>query len=810
MTDQATKFLDLFDPRREAYGSSAPAAFEGEKRTATYQTVKQTLTAEIVDRHFIDEANAIGLYALRDDERCKFGVIDIDKYDDPDQLRKDVVAKVARYNLPLLICRSKSGGLHCYWIVPKPVKAQDMRQILKLWANLLGYPGVEIFPKQDKLLSGQFGNFINAPLAGISAGMTDRAVISADGALVTDLDQAIAYAETRVAELKAPPVADGPPCVQRMILEGVKEGARNVALFNFGIYAKLKYGDDYDDHVDDFNRDNIDSSLRRTEVTKVIQSLARKEYAYQCDQEPCASLCNRGLCKRQKYGVGNLQEVEEDAVLLPSHQFPARESAELIFQKFKEHERLYLRGGEVSQIVDGKIEIIRPNQFRTIIEEQGPTYKRVVARGNHAGRIILQRSAVSKGDADVILECDIRREILPEIKIVSQVPLLNADGSIMSPGFNDGGVYVMGACAVPVIPYEEAVADLLELISEFEFLTESDRSRAFAMLITPAMRMSGMLNCPVPLDYSDAQKSQSGKTLRQAMVRSIYRAPSPLGTDRKGGVGSFDESLSTQYIKGYPFICFDNFRGKLDSQLLEAALTAPDGKVMARIPRQPEIECDISRVIHQFSSNDARLTPDLANRACIVSIGKRPRDYQFKRDDPLGYVRANQAHLLGCVYAVVRDWINRGSPIEDHADHDLRVWDRTLSNIISNAGLPGMMVGHRSKQDRTQSPALSWLRAVASNMRPFYDYTATTILEEIISVHDIEWPREPPNGDKKALMMIGQLMAKAFSDADDVSIDDFMIHREVKELKRDDGEGYRTVKLYSRDHIDGRDEPLPY
>ena len=53
----------------------------------------------------------------------------------------------------------------------------------------------------------------------------------------------------------------------------------------------------------------------------------------------------------------------------------------------------------------------------------------------------------------------------------------------------------------------------------------------------------------------------------------------------KGGVGGFDESLAQQLINGRPFIQFDNVRGVIDSQYLEAILTVTYGDtIAARIP----------------------------------------------------------------------------------------------------------------------------------------------------------------------------------------------------------------------------------
>jgi hypothetical protein len=77
--------------------------------------------------------------------------------------------KVKKYEMPLSVCRSRSGGAHLYLFMNEPRPAAEVIAALKHWAEVLGYPGAEIFPKQDRAgyrdESGKayLGNFINLP-----------------------------------------------------------------------------------------------------------------------------------------------------------------------------------------------------------------------------------------------------------------------------------------------------------------------------------------------------------------------------------------------------------------------------------------------------------------------------------------------------------------------------------------------------------------------------------------------------------------------------------------------------------------------
>ena len=123
---------------------------------------------------------------------------------------------------------------------------------------------------------------------------------------------------------------------------------------------------------------------------------------------------------------------------------------------------------------------------------------------------------------------------------------------------------------------------------------------------------------------------------------------------------AFDESLAQKLINGRPFIQFDNIRGTIDSQYLEAILTAPYGEtVSARIPYKPEIQVRPDRFIFQLTSNGFTSTRDLANRSCIIRIRKK-HGFAFKRyaegniidhilAKPANYSRGGLSGLFGMV-----------------------------------------------------------------------------------------------------------------------------------------------------------------
>ena len=155
MVDQ---FSEIFAGNTHGYGLYN----DGE-----HKFVKAPVTKELYAKHLNGELS-LGIVPIRADGKCKFGALDID--DHKKGLKKDfdykkLLEKIKFLKLPLVVCRSKSGGAHCYLFLTEWVSAATVRQTLKKMSYALGYERgtVEIFPKQSRLNSGESGSFINLP-----------------------------------------------------------------------------------------------------------------------------------------------------------------------------------------------------------------------------------------------------------------------------------------------------------------------------------------------------------------------------------------------------------------------------------------------------------------------------------------------------------------------------------------------------------------------------------------------------------------------------------------------------------------------
>jgi hypothetical protein len=349
---------------------------------------------------------------------------------------------------------------------------------------------------------------------------------------------------------------------------------------------------------------------------------------------------------------------------------------------------------------------------------------------------------------------------------------------------------------------KQAVGILLEIVSEFDFLEPADKSRAIAAILSPAFKPDELLKGHhFPLFVFEADKSQAGKGYFLELVQSIYREYASFVTQRKGGVGSFDESLSQKLINGRPFIQCDNVRGAIDSQYLEAILTVPfGGTVPARIPYKGEVQIRPDRFIFQLTSNGFISTRDLANRSCIIRIRKK-HGFAFKRfpeGDLLDHIAANQPRFLGAVYRIVSEWCARGKPrTEDlRGEGRIRHWAQTLDWIVKELfDLPPLMDGHAAAQDRVSNPALDWLRAIClavENDRRLEEQLSASDFVDISRDYSIAIPDLGNDAlEIKARLHVGHLLGKIFGDHNIYECDGFQV--EKIETPRYGGAAEKTI-----------------
>lgn len=312
----AERFYRLFAGLERAHGQYAVKLVikDGkEKQEGSANTHLTPATVALWESHLAGSYR-LGIIPIRDDGTCRFGAIDIDVYVGLEH--KTLAAAVARMRLPLIVCRSKSGGAHLYLFCKEDVPAELLRGKLMEWAVALGYSGVEVFPKQTRLASEKdVGNWINMPYQAADkhtmcyAQLPDKA-LKAEEFLDYAEGLSISVAELEAVELPPDETIDtlllgAPPCLQALARNGFPAGTRNNALFNLAVYLRKRYPDSWADYLEAMNQKFMNPPLSREEVTQIVKSVRKKAYSYRCKDHPIVSVCNRQICLTREFGIGD-------------------------------------------------------------------------------------------------------------------------------------------------------------------------------------------------------------------------------------------------------------------------------------------------------------------------------------------------------------------------------------------------------------------------------------------------------------------------------------------------------------------------
>lgn len=245
-------FQKRFHGLEHIYGTYDPASGR------SWQ-VKAAVTRDVILDH-LQGCHPFGVYLLVDD-RTHALVADFDQEDPLPPY--EFVLRCRHYGVPAYVERSKRKGWHV-WVFADPpgIPAAAGRQVMRWLLSEIGQADTEVFPKQDRLVAGSDGNFINAPLFGPLVRHGRTVFVDVDNNFEpypnqgnvlegiqcisqAQIDELVEINDLNVAARDAGDSATAvtarvyglTPCAQRMLAEGVP-GYQRVSCFRLAIHLK--------------------------------------------------------------------------------------------------------------------------------------------------------------------------------------------------------------------------------------------------------------------------------------------------------------------------------------------------------------------------------------------------------------------------------------------------------------------------------------------------------------------------------------------------------------------------------------------
>lgn len=262
---------------------------------------------------------------------------------------------------------------------------------------------------------------------------------------------------------------------------------------------------------------------------------------------------------------------------------------------------------------------------------------------------------------------------LPVLNGLARQPYLRWDGSLVNVAGYDRATGMFGAFEsnqflVPERPTrqeaEQALAILQDLLAEFRFASEFDRSAALAAILTAAIRPSLSL---APMFHVRAHAVSSGKSYLCELVTAF-------ATPQRGTPTTFpadDEEcrklLLAELLRAPAVIEFDN----LTSDLLahKSLCTTLTSEFMSgRILGVSKTATVSTRTLFLSSGNNVGPIQDMARRCITIRLDPAveiPAARTFKRPELVHELIQERERYVSAALIIIRAWITAGKPKTD-------------------------------------------------------------------------------------------------------------------------------------------------
>ena len=308
-----------------------------------------------------------------------------------------------------------------------------------------------------------------------------------------------------------------------------------------------------------------------------------------------------------------------------------------------------------------------------------------------------------KGDKVVTsLTIDMARAVLASPQFHRRLPRILRVNSCPQPVVREGGRIELLPCgydpefktltvgtidSIDRIDKVEAVDELRKLFSEFEFIDrEQGVSVAVAMML--GMFIGTMLdtNSLRPALIVLANAEGAGKSLLVKIILLTVLGKAPIGT-RPEREEELEKLLLSIVREARKVLFLDNLRGTLASPRLEAFITAEEwtGRLLGR--NETFTAPNLATVF--ITGNGLTVSPDLRRRSLFIELtmrAERAEDRVFKQELDDGILISMRPRILGCLWALVRNWDTHGGPLPSRGHSAFPLWADIVGGIVEAAG----------------------------------------------------------------------------------------------------------------------------
>jgi hypothetical protein len=260
-----------------------------------------------------------------------------------------------------------------------------------------------------------------------------------------------------------------------------------------------------------------------------------------------------------------------------------------------------------------------------------------------------------------------------------------------------------------------------DLLVNFPFVEEADRTHAVAMMLLPYVRE--LIEGPTPIHLFEAPVAGTGKGRLIEILLMPFLGQEPSTTSEVGNDDEWRKTLTALLAKVPDVVWLDNINGVLDSGALSNMLTA--SRLNERIlGTSTTIDVPI-RCVWAMTANNMTMTKEVARRSIRVRIDAKMENphlrHSFKHHPIKSWVNRHQNELIAACLTIIRYGLQHGSqPTTTLGSYEQ--WAAVMGTIFNGCGIAGFLGNLQKLYDQADAEGVAW-RGLVQNWWTTYGDT---------------------------------------------------------------------------------------
>jgi hypothetical protein len=311
----------------------------------------------------------------------------------------------------------------------------------------------------------------------------------------------------------------------------------------------------------------------------------------------------------------------------------------------------------------------------------------------------------------------------PVLAGISEVPFVRPDGTLhLTPGYDPatGLLYApapgLTIPPVPDLPDAGAIAaartQVLELLTDFPFTTDSERANALALFFLPFVQ--ALIAEPTPLHVVEAPAAGTGKSVLVEMclypaIGDRLNADTPKADDTE-----ISKWLASKALAQSPACWLDNLPFGLNSPVLAGAITA--GRWSVRLLGGNDLLEMRYRPVYVLTANNPVFTEEVIRRCVRIRLDSntdRPAQRtNWRHKDFRAWLQTSRGALIGAALTILRGWERAGQPRADLFFGSFQTYAAVLGGILTYLDVPGFLANLAELYEVADPDSAQWAELV--------------------------------------------------------------------------------------------------